>query len=179
MHWPLLLPNIRRGDFVLMQFGHNDLGDPADPTRARASLSGIGDESKLIHNPITGKDEEVHTYGWYLRQIIVEARKAGATPIVCSPVPRNNWIGNKVKQAEPVLWAKQVAADEHASFIDLNADVARRYEELGPKSTKDLFADVTTHTTLEGAELTAASVMQDLIASGPAELRSSLISSGK
>ncbi len=39
---------IKPGDFVIMQFGHNDGGNPDDPARHRASLPGSGDESKSM-----------------------------------------------------------------------------------------------------------------------------------
>src|SRR5947208_8845412 len=88
--WDDVRKQLKPGDFVLMQFGHNDGGPLADG-RARASLKGNGDETQEIENKISGKKEVVHTYGWYLRQYIRDAKDAGATPIVLSLVPRNIW----------------------------------------------------------------------------------------
>ena len=40
---------------------------------------------------LTGKHEVVHSYGWYLRRFVADARAKGATPIICSLVPRKIW----------------------------------------------------------------------------------------
>ena len=90
-HWPTVLDRIHKGDYVLMQFGHNDNGSLDDPARARGTLPGNGEETSTIDNPITRHQETVHTYGWYLRQIVAEARTHGATPVVLSLIPRKNW----------------------------------------------------------------------------------------
>src|SRR6185295_15831584 len=43
--WDRLLASVKPGDFVLIQFGHNDGGQINDPQRARGSLRGLGDET--------------------------------------------------------------------------------------------------------------------------------------
>ena len=86
--WDQVLDALKPGDFVIMQFGHNDGGPLDDNQRARGSLRGTGDETREIDNPITKKHEVVHTFGWYLRKYIADAKEKGATPIVCSLVPR-------------------------------------------------------------------------------------------
>jgi len=42
-------------------------------------------------DPKTGKKEIVHTYGWYMRRYLADAKEKGATPIVLSQIPRNIW----------------------------------------------------------------------------------------
>ncbi len=44
--WDKVLPGIRKGDYLFIQFGHND-GGPLNRGRARASLKGTGDESEI------------------------------------------------------------------------------------------------------------------------------------
>src|SRR6266581_3908765 len=97
--WEEVRKALKPGDFVLMQFGHND-GGPLSDGRARASLKGNGDETQEIENKTTGKKEIVYTYGWYLRKYISEAKAAGTTPTVLSLVPRNIWNQDKVVRAE-------------------------------------------------------------------------------
>jgi rhamnogalacturonan acetylesterase len=70
--WDKVLNDMKTGDFVLIQFGHND-GGPLDTERARGSLPGTGEETKEI-TTASGAKEVVHTYGWYLRKFIVEAK---------------------------------------------------------------------------------------------------------
>src|SRR4051812_7945818 len=45
-HWDRVLQEIRPGDYVIMQFGHNDAGPLDDTARARGTIGGIGDESR-------------------------------------------------------------------------------------------------------------------------------------
>ena len=162
--WALTLKMIKPGDTVLFQWGHNDGGDPADPTRARASLPGIGDETREIENPILKIHETVHTYGWYLTQYIQDTKKAGATPILCTLIPRKGWKdGKAIRNKESYAgWAEQIAAKEHIGLIDLNEMIASQYDTLGEAKVETLFADPHTHTSLAGAELNAATVVRGL-----------------
>src|SRR5436853_563774 len=75
--WDKIMETLKPGDFVLMQFGHNDGGEINDASRARGSLRGIGDETQEIDNQITGKHEVVHTFGWYMRKYVADAKSKG------------------------------------------------------------------------------------------------------
>lgn len=160
-HWDRALTLLKPGDFVIMQFGHNDAGPLNDTSRARGTIRGTGGETETIDNLLTHQAEVVHTYGWYLRQYIRETRAAGAIPIVCSPVPRKTWRDGRIARSTAdgyAAWARAVAAEESAPFIDLNDLVATRYEALGEAGVNELFADAHTHTSRAGAELNASIV---------------------
>lgn len=156
-HWARARMLLRPGDVVVMQFGHNDSSPVNDARRARGTLPGTGEETEVIDNLLTRQPEVVHTYGWYLRRFIREARAAGATPVVASPVPRREWRDGHIVRADGTHggWARAVAEEEGAPFVDLNERIARRYEELGPEAVLALFADEHTHTSRAGAELNA------------------------
>ncbi len=163
-HWERALTLVKRGDYILMQFGHNDNGPLNDTSRARGTIKGVGEETESIDNLLTKQPEVVHSYGWYLRKYVREVRAAGATPIVCSLVPRKTWQDGKiVRSADNYAgWARQVAEEEHAAFIDLNELIARRYDELGEEKVEPMFADPHTHTSRAGAELNASMVFSGL-----------------
>ena len=160
---------IQPGDFVMMQFGHNDGGPLDDAARARGTLRGVGDETREIDNPITKQRETVYTYGWYLEQFIADARAKGATPIMCTLIPRKLWKDGKiVRNADAYAgWARQVAASERTPLIDLNELIAQRYDALGPEKVEPLFGDPHTHTSRAGAELNATIVVDGLKALSP------------
>ncbi len=162
--WDQLLANVKAGDIVLIQFGHNDGGTINDASRARGSLPGLGEETREIDNLLTKKHEIVHTFGWYLRKCIADTRAKGATPIVCSLVPRKIWKDGKIVRNKDNYagWAEQVAKAEGVAFVDLNEIIARRYDELGPEKVNALFADEHTHTTAAGAALNAQCVVASL-----------------
>ncbi len=145
---------MKPGDFVVMQFGHNDGGALDGAQGARVSLPGTGDETT----------KGVHTFGWYLKQFVAETRAKSATPIVCSLIPRKIWKDGKIaRNTEDFAgWAAEVAKSEHTPFIDLNELIARQYDQLGAEKVEALFADEHTHTTRAGAELNAATVAAGL-----------------
>ncbi|MCO6491488.1 MAG: sulfatase-like hydrolase/transferase [Phaeodactylibacter sp.] len=162
--WAAVLARLKPGDFVLMQFGHND-GGPLDTGRARGSLKGTGGETKEIALESTGKKEIVHTYGWYMRKYIADTKAKGAIPIVLSMVPRNRWAGGKVIRASEGYgkWAEAAAREEGAWFIGLNEIVAEKYEAIGKEQVgAQFFLEDHTHTTEAGARLNAASVVEGL-----------------
>ena len=163
-HWARALTLLKRGDFVLMQFGHNDDSALNDEQRARGTIKGVGEETQEIDNLLTKQHEVVHSYGWYLRGYIRAAKARGVTPIVCSPVPRKVWKGGKiVRSVEGYAgWARQVAAAEGVAFIDLNDLVAQRYEAMGAERVEAMYADAHTHTSRSGAELNATIVAESL-----------------
>jgi lysophospholipase L1-like esterase len=135
--WDAVAAQLKPGDFVLMQFGHNDGGSLTD-SRGRASIKGNGDETREVTNAATGKAETVHTYGWYLRRYIADARAKGAT------------------------WAAEAATSGGARFVDLNEIIARRYEADGKAKVQAEYFGPTdhTHTTPAGARVNAACVVE-------------------
>ena len=163
-HWDRVIEMLKPGDFVMMQFGHNDSGPLDDAARARGTLKGIGDETQEIDNPITKKHEVIHTYGWYLKRFIADARAKGATPILCTLIPRKTWEDGKMvrNKADYAGWAAAVAEGGKVPLVDLNEIIARRYDELGPEKVEPLFADPHTHTSRAGAELNAECVIAGL-----------------
>ena len=134
--WDRVRDQLKPGDFVLIQFGHNDGGELFKGDRPRASLKGNGDETRDGVVEATGKSETVHSYGWYLRRYVADAQAKGATAIVVSPVPRNMWKDGHVNRASRDYgkWAAEAAHALDALFVDLNEIIARRYEEAGEKT---------------------------------------------
>jgi lysophospholipase L1-like esterase len=163
-HWERVLAMVKPGDFVMMQFGTNDGGTLNDAFRARGTIKGVGEGSEEIDNLLTHQHEVVHTYGWYLRKFIADIRVKGATPIVCSLVPRKIWKDGRIVRNKDNYagWAEQVAKDGGVAFVDLNEIIARRYDALGPAKVDPLFGDPHTHTSAAGAELNAQCVIAGL-----------------
>jgi lysophospholipase L1-like esterase len=161
-HWPSVLKMIKPRDVVLMQFGHNDSSPLDDKARARGTLSGNGEETQTIDNPITRQSEVVHTYGWYMRQMIKQAKDKGAQPVVLSLIPRKIWENGKIKRETYVNWAEQAADQEHVPFVNLNEIIARRYDLMSHAEVEAMFGDPNTHTNLAGAHLNAKCVVEGL-----------------
>lgn len=162
--WDKIMAKLKKGDYVIMQFGHNDGGAINDTSRARGSIKGIGDDIQEIANMLTKKHEIVHSYGWYMRKYVKEAQEKGATPIICSLVPRNVWKEGKVERATQsyALWAKQIAEETGAYFIDLNEVISQKYEALGQDEVKKFFPTDHTHPNYKGSQLTASIVVEQI-----------------
>lgn len=163
--WPATLNKIRPGDFLLLQFGHNDNTRPpeSDTLRYRSTLPGNGEDT--VEGPKSPSEKEtIHSYGWYLRQIIQQTKDKGATPIVCSLIPRNSWHDAKITRSPYAQWAREAADQVGTTFLPLNEIIADKYDELGEEKVTSTFfpANEHTHTNWQGAKLNAQCVVQGI-----------------
>ena len=117
-----LLANLRSGDWVMIQFGHNDQKSQWPQTYAEAAT----------------------TYRSWLRVYLAEVRRRGATPIlVTSPERRHVDAAGHIVNSHGDYPAavRDVAREEGVALVDLN-DMSRRfYEALGPELAARAFAD--------------------------------------
>ncbi|MPR35238.1 rhamnogalacturonan acetylesterase [Salmonirosea aquatica] len=164
--WDKVLSQLKPGDYLLIQFGHNDSSPVNDTLRARGTIRGIGEKTEEIDNLITKKHEIVHSYGWYLRKFIAEAKSKGAIPIVCSPIPRNSWNKDHIVRPDDSYpqWAEAVSDAQGAYFIDLYELIATEYDRSTPAQVKQQYFTSLddTHTALAGAELNAKMVAKGI-----------------
>jgi lysophospholipase L1-like esterase len=152
--WKDMADLIRKGDVVIIQFGTNS---------GRGELPGIGEETRQVEGP-DGQPVTNHTYGWYMQRFITETRARGATPVVCSLIPRNvRDADGKIRRSasSQAGWARDVAAQEKADFIDLNELVARKYDAMAKDKVDALFCG-SPHTSWTGAVFNAETVISGL-----------------
>jgi len=187
-HWEKMLADVRAGDFVIIQFGHNDAGalnvEPPGsklPLRARGTIRGIGNESEEIDNVVTGKHETVYSFGWYLRRMIADTRAKGATPILMTLTRTNNWSDGRIACPSDTyrLWDWQTARNEKVAIVDLSRIIADRYQREGAGAVTAQFIDDTVHTNVDGARRNAADVTSGLKALRKLPLRNSLSEKGR
>ena len=164
--WDSVYPKLKSGDYLLIQFGINDQSPVDDSTRSRGTLHGIGDDSVSIFNKITQKQETVHSFGWYIKQFIVEAKAKGVTVIVCTSIPKNVWKEGKLLRGEYGFcsWSIESAKQEKAFTIDLNNLIGDIYEKEGETivTKKYHIAKDNTHTIEAGAILNASVVAKGI-----------------
>lgn len=172
--WDKVLSELKKGDFVILQFGHNDVGRWDDPTaKDRPSLHGEGDET-MVATRLDKKTETVHTFGWYMRKYGNDVRAKEATMIFASMVPHKDWENGKIVRKERekwVQWTANAAKATQAAYIDLNELVALEFERLGPEKVEPLFADKRTHSTQAGALLNATMVIAGIKALNSPDLK--------
>ncbi len=132
-------------DIVLIQFGHNDSHAPDRPESTDAATD----------------------FQDYLRRYVDEARLAGVTPILVTPVQRRTYGSDGKLDNTLLAYAnamKAVAAEKNVKVVDLNASSGRLYEQQGA-AANDVVASAPqdrTHFNEEGARLMAHLVMQEL-----------------
>jgi lysophospholipase L1-like esterase len=173
--WDKILANLKPGDFVLVQFGHNDAGDYKDPkAKGRPSIHSEGDETAQALKSDMKTMETIHSFGWNMRKFGNEAKAKGATPILISMVPHKDWRDGKIVRNERntfVKWTRNSAASTGALFIDANEIIAEGLERLGPEKVKPFFGDARTHSTPEGAKYNAAAIIIGMKALRPDPLQ--------
>ena len=119
-----ILAMMKKGDYLFIQFGHND----------------------------QNQKREVAAYTQALKRYLAEARKREATPVLVTPMHRRVFDGNAVRNSlggYPDA-VRKLAADENVTLIDLHAMSKDYYEALGPTDSKRAFVD-NTHTNALGA----------------------------
>jgi lysophospholipase L1-like esterase len=143
--WGALEPQLRPGDVVLVQFGHNDKQTTAEQFRAN------------------------------LGQIVSGVRATGATPVLVTPIVRRWFTGSKLNSTGLIVNGlgvdlpaemRSVAAAQDVALIDLTARSQAVVEALGPEAAKDLYLTREkrddTHTSEYGATVYSDLVATDL-----------------
>lgn len=139
-----ILLDIRDGDYLFMQWSHND-STPSRPERY-----------------LTPSEFKV-----YLKTYIDGVSQRGATPVLVTPVNRRDFTGATLNKSFPdyVAAMKEVATETNTLLLDLNQASWEKFKELGPEGTKDVFMWVgttedNTHLQVFGATLAASMVAQ-------------------
>jgi lysophospholipase L1-like esterase len=119
-----VLSTMKKGDYLFVQFGHNDQKD---------KTPGSG--------PFTSYKEN-------LKRFVDAARRKGGIPVLVSPMERRRWNGN---QPQPTLAdyaeaVRQVGKEKNAPVIDLNAMSLKFYTALGPVNSTKAFVQYPANT---------------------------------
>ena len=118
--WDEVYNSLQPGDYVTIQFGHNDIC-PITDAKARGVIPGTQDTCHVFRLD-NGQYEVVYSFGWYLRKMIDDCREKGATPILVSLTPRNEWPGGRVERRDGSYgkWYREVVEATGVEFIDLH-----------------------------------------------------------
>lgn len=123
-HWAVVQSRLKPGDWVIIQFGHNDEKNQ-DPSRYTAPFGSF--KTNLV-------------------RYVIETRAAGATPVLATPVARRKFDdrGNPVNtHGDYVEAVRQVAREEKVPLLDLNKRSDDLLRRMGPEASKKLYIYVT------------------------------------
>ncbi|MCW0484376.1 rhamnogalacturonan acetylesterase [Gaoshiqia sediminis] len=118
--WQKVYNQLQPGDYVFIQFGHNDQKDQS-PDR--------------FTNPFT-------TYRANLERFVRESREKGAIPILLTSVVRRNFNekGSLIDtHGNYPLVVRMVASDLDVPFIDLQLLTEQKMTDMGPEESKKLY----------------------------------------
>ena len=183
--WDRVYNSLKPGDYVLIQFGHNDIG-PIDKPKYRAAIPAGHDtchvyrmqaaredkskqniiDQKLKNGAAVGSYEVVYSFGWYLKKFTQDVREKGATPILVSLTPRNEWQDGKIERRNDTYgrWYREVAQETGCEFVDLHNITADFLDKKCGKKKKAMryYNHDHTHTSLLGAKTNAQSIARGL-----------------
>lgn len=116
--WTKILSRLRAGDYVLLEFGHND----------QKTDDRIGNGA-------------FYAFSHQVKQMIDECRQRGATFILCTPTMRRSFEGNVVVNTHKDYpeAIRGIAQREGLTLIDLQLLTGRFYEAMGPEASKRAF----------------------------------------
>ena len=161
-----MLRAVRPGDWVVIQLGHNDQygGREMNSGRYRGILPGTGPEYTEVILPGNGTRERVYTYGQYLRIYIDEIRARGGQPILLSLTARSGrGPDGRINPDRNTEAIRSVAAGKGVPYIDFNAAIRHRYDEVfDPRKVDYLFFSDGIHPSTFGAVINAETFVDEL-----------------
>ena len=161
--WEKVYNSLQPGDYVLIEFGHNDICSLTDK-KMRGSIPCAKDTCHVYQMEESKQYEVVYSFGWYLKKFIQDVREKGATPILVSLTPRNEWAHGKMERRNNSYgkWYREVVAETGVAFLDLHNIAADSYDKIGKEKVKAYYKKDHTHTSLKGARHNARCVAKGL-----------------
>ena len=156
-HWKGVIDQVKAGDYVLLQFGHNDSKE-SDSLRYAAPRT---------------------DYKKNLTHYIEEIRAKGANPILATPIMRRKFDAKGVfvdQHGDYPIVVRELAAEMNLPLLDMHVKSRKIIESLGVEGSKKMFMNFgegfyvknpkgiedNTHTSPYGAELMAAAATECL-----------------
>lgn len=161
--WDEVYNSIRPGDYVLIQFGHNDIGD-IDKNKERGTIATADDTCHVYKLASNGQYKVIYSFGWYLKKFIGDVKEKGGIPVLVSLTPRNEWPGGKVERRNDSYgkWYRDVVEATGVDFIDLHNITADALDKMGRKKAAKMFCHDHTHSSLKGAQLNAKGIAEGI-----------------
>ncbi|MCF0074676.1 rhamnogalacturonan acetylesterase [Dyadobacter sp. CY261] len=116
--WQSVADSLREGDYVLIQFGHND-----EVKTKKSYIDEVGYQKNLI-------------------RFIEETRAKKANPVLITPVARRSFDAKgKIQETHAVYsqLVRDVAAAQHTPLIDLDKKSQELLQKMGVENSKMLF----------------------------------------
>ncbi|KAJ5293596.1 hypothetical protein PENANT_c002G07505 [Penicillium antarcticum] len=164
---------VQSGDWVVIEFGHNDGGSLSTTDNGRTDCGGTGSET--CSTTYNGVAETVLTFPAYLENAAKTFKAKGANVLISSQTPNNPWETGTFTYSPSrfVEYARLAAEVAGVSYVDHGAYVADRFEALGLTTVDSYFPLDHTHTSTDGASAVAQAFFKAVVC-GNVALKNSL-----
>lgn len=158
-HWPNIQPAIQSGEYVIIQFGHNDQKYGAD--YEQYGTYAFCSDGSTTADGAEGCPDTEHSYYLNLKKYVNEVKEVGAIPILMSPIVRAYFeaevISPKGQHNIGVLddetnargdypAAMKALADRYnIAYVDLTAATKIIVEQYGSTGYTNLYFNDSTH----------------------------------
>lgn len=160
-----LTSQLQSGDFVIIEFGHNDGGSLTPTDNGRSDCVGSGSETCT-----TSAGVVVQTYPTYLTNAAKAMVAKGAQVIISSPTPNNVCeSGTCAYTASRFTEYSRIVVNNvgsGASFVDHGQYLANEYIRLGKTAVDKFYPNDHTHTSPDGADVVSKQFVKGLLCAG-------------
>ena len=117
--WSAVADSIKPGDYVVIQFGHND--QKTDSVRYT---------------------EPFKSYKEFLKMFIDQTREKGGIPVICSSIVRRHFDGEGKlidTHGDYIRAAREIAVETNTAYVDMEALTRKMVQKAGPEKSKSLY----------------------------------------
>lgn len=158
--------SLKKGDHVVLEFGHNDGGKLGKNDNGRTDCAGTGSET--CQTTYDGKAETVLTFPAYIEKAVALFRQKGAHVLVSSQTPDNPWeTGKFIDQPTRFVEYAELAANvSGAEYVDHFAYTNAIFKQLGNETVNSFYPENQhTHTNAQGAKVVAQAFLKGVVCS--------------
>jgi lysophospholipase L1-like esterase len=158
--WDKVMERMNPGDYVFLQFGHNDLNQ-----RGHDAMWPLDDAAG---DWVNTHSDALTDYAWTLASCAVEVARRGGIPVIVSPMTKMNrqtGLVNAAGMGDYPQGAREAARLAGCAFIDLNAMSIAVVEGLGPEQSPAAYVDGL-HTNTYGGYLLSRCIVEGIRRAG-------------
>ena len=158
-----LINTVKSGDFVVIEFGHNDGGSLTPTDNGRSDCAGT--TTQTCQTTYNGVAETVKTFPAYLEAAAASLKAKGANVIIASQTPDNtDETGTFVySPSRFVGYAQTAATASSVTYVDHGAYVAAAYKSRSVAAVNAFYPNDHTHTSPDGAIVVAHAFVKGIV----------------
>ncbi|ESK90915.1 rhamnogalacturonan acetylesterase [Moniliophthora roreri MCA 2997] len=173
-----LISQVKAGDFVVLEFGHNDVSAGAVDNGKQTAV-GDGYDITATVKTANGSSIVIHSFAYYIENAITAIVDKGATPVISSLTSTNDWANGKIVTGSRFVdYAKSIGIRKGIVYIDHNGYGGQAFTVLGQSVTNTMYPNDHLHTNSAGAKVQAEAFVRGLLCSS-STLKSKVNSAGQ